>query len=90
MKEETMAGPAYCAAAWPVRTKMPAPMMAPMPSAVRLTGPSARLRLLIGQHLGLQVGDASAAKQIHAGNFSLFCGCLMKRPPAEVKQMKRK
>src|SRR5579859_1428999 len=39
-----MAAPAYCAAAWPVSTKMPAPMMAPMPSVMRLMGPSARLR----------------------------------------------
>ena len=38
-----MAGPAVCAAAVPVSTKMPAPMMAPMPSIVRLSAPSARL-----------------------------------------------
>src|SRR5436309_16130477 len=36
------AGPACSAAAWPVSTKMPAPMMAPMPSVMRLSGPSAR------------------------------------------------
>src|SRR5437870_12008646 len=36
------AGPAYCAAAWPVSTKMPAPMMAPMPRVIRLSGVSAR------------------------------------------------
>ena len=30
-----MAGPAWLAAAVPVRTKMPVPMMAPMPSSVR-------------------------------------------------------
>ena len=35
-----MAGPAYCAAAVPVRTKMPAPMIAPMPIAVMLDRPS--------------------------------------------------
>ena len=35
-----MLGPAYCAAAVPVSTKMPAPMMAPMPMAVMLNGPS--------------------------------------------------
>src|SRR5678816_1726027 len=39
-----MAGPAYCAAAVPVRTKMPAPMIAPMPRRVRLRAPSDRLR----------------------------------------------
>src|SRR2546428_3355729 len=38
-----MAGPVYCAAASPVRTKMPVPMMAPMPSVTRLIGPSTRL-----------------------------------------------
>src|SRR6266550_3307032 len=36
------AGPACSAAAWPVRTKMPAPMMAPMPSVIKLSGVSAR------------------------------------------------
>jgi hypothetical protein len=38
-----MAGPASLAAARPVMTKMPAPMMAPMPSEVSETGPSTRL-----------------------------------------------
>src|ERR1017187_2887458 len=37
-----MAGPAKLAAAAPVSTKMPAPMIAPIPSATRLTGPRAR------------------------------------------------
>src|SRR5882762_1790161 len=36
------AGPACSAAAWPVSTKIPAPMMAPMPSVIRLSGVSAR------------------------------------------------
>src|ERR1700716_3186295 len=36
------AGPACSAAAWPVSTKMPAPMMAPMPNVIRFKGPSAR------------------------------------------------
>ena len=35
-------GPACAAAAWPVSTKMPVPMMAPMPSRVRSIGPSTR------------------------------------------------
>ena len=39
-----MAGPALCAAACPVSTKIPAPMIAPMPSVIRLIGPSARFR----------------------------------------------
>ena len=42
-KERTIAGPAYCAAALPVSTKMPAPMIAPMPSIVRFVAESARL-----------------------------------------------
>src|SRR5215470_7917356 len=40
-----IAGPAYCAAADPVKTKMPAPMIAPIPKVTRLIGPSARFRL---------------------------------------------
>ena len=40
--ESTSAGPANCAAAVPVITKMPAPMIAPTPSVVRLNGPSVR------------------------------------------------
>src|SRR6266567_9001138 len=39
----TTPGPANCAAAWPVKTKMPAPMMAPIPRVIRWNGPSARL-----------------------------------------------
>src|SRR5512144_378109 len=38
------AGPAYNAAAWPVSTKIPAPMTAPTPSVTRLKGPRVRLR----------------------------------------------
>ena len=38
-----MAGPAWFAAAVPVSTKMPVPMMAPMPSSVR--SQAVRLRL---------------------------------------------
>src|SRR5690554_5125184 len=40
--ERTSAGPAYWAAAVPVNTKMPVPMIAPMPMEIRLKGPSAR------------------------------------------------
>src|SRR3954470_5704731 len=43
MNESGTAGPAWSAAANPVRTKMPAPMMAPMPSMVRLVAVRARL-----------------------------------------------
>src|SRR3989442_4381359 len=42
--ESTIAGPACCAAASPVSTKMPVPMIAPMPSVTRLRGPSTRFR----------------------------------------------
>src|SRR5579872_2090842 len=38
-KDSTTAGPALSAAAMPVRENSPAPMMAPMPRATRLTGP---------------------------------------------------
>src|SRR5207245_1394698 len=41
-KERMRPGPALSCAASPVSTKMPAPMMAPTPRAVRLTGPSTR------------------------------------------------
>src|SRR5690349_17874420 len=42
MNESMMAGPAYPAAAWPVSTKMPAPMIAPMPSVIRFNALKAR------------------------------------------------
>ena len=37
MKEMTIEGPAYSFAARPVRVKIPAPMMTPMPKTVRST-----------------------------------------------------
>src|SRR5690242_20044846 len=43
--DRMIAGPACSAAAWPVITKMPPPITAPMPSAVRPQGPSVRFRL---------------------------------------------
>jgi hypothetical protein len=42
--EMTIAGPALAAAVWPLSTKMPVPMIAPMPSATRLSDPSMRRR----------------------------------------------
>src|SRR5664279_2101127 len=45
MNERTMAGPAKFAAAVPVKTKMPAPMIAPMPRRTRLVAVRERLRL---------------------------------------------
>src|SRR5580692_1404922 len=41
--DSTTAGPALSAAAWPVSTKIPVPMMAPTPSSMRSIAPSARL-----------------------------------------------
>src|SRR6185437_10402483 len=46
MNDRTTAGPAFCAATCPVSTKMPVPMIAPMPSVVRFRAPSTRFRLL--------------------------------------------
>src|SRR6266481_388713 len=45
MYESMIAGPAYNEAAEPVSTKIPAPMMAPIPRVTRFIGPSARFRL---------------------------------------------
>ena len=50
-KEMTMAGPACCAAARPVSTKMPVPMMPPMPKAISDGMPRARTRRLVGSLL---------------------------------------
>src|SRR5690242_9728588 len=44
MKARITAGPACSAAAWPVITKMPPPMTAPIPNAVSPHGPSVRRR----------------------------------------------
>src|SRR5690348_13222706 len=44
MYDRMIAGPANCAAAAPVSTKMPAPMIAPIPSVMRLVAPKARFR----------------------------------------------
>src|SRR5512138_565885 len=44
MNERAIDGPAYWAAAAPVSTKMPAPMMAPMPSVVRFIALNVRFR----------------------------------------------
>ena len=46
MKEMTMAGPAWVAAATPVSTNMPVPMIAPMPNATSEGTPSARTKRL--------------------------------------------
>src|SRR5262245_66673467 len=44
MKPTVTPAPAWLAAAAAVRTNRPAPMIAPMPSAIRSKGPSVRLR----------------------------------------------
>jgi hypothetical protein len=43
--EMAMAGPAFWAAATPVRENSPAPMIAPIPKAMRFPGPSVRFSL---------------------------------------------
>src|SRR6478735_5867185 len=43
-KESAIAGPALVAAAWPVSTKMPAPMMQPIPREIRLHAESVRFK----------------------------------------------
>ena len=40
-----MAGPAFAAAACPVRTKIPVPMIAPTPSETSCAGPSTRFNV---------------------------------------------
>jgi len=47
-KDRAIAGPARVPAASPVSTKMPVPMITPMPIAVSCTGPSALRRLVPG------------------------------------------
>ncbi len=42
MKLSATAGPALVAACWPASTKMPTPMMPPMPMAVSCHNPSTR------------------------------------------------
>ncbi|OFX01263.1 MAG: hypothetical protein A3E78_17280 [Alphaproteobacteria bacterium RIFCSPHIGHO2_12_FULL_63_12] len=42
IKDTMMPGPAYSAAARPVRTKIPVPMMQPMPRRMRFQAPSVR------------------------------------------------
>jgi hypothetical protein len=49
--DSTSPGPAYWFAARPVRTKMPAPMMQPMPSAVSVTGSEHALQAVLAGHL---------------------------------------
>ncbi len=46
-KEITIAGPACCAAASPVSTKMPVPMIPPIPKAISDGMPRARNRVLL-------------------------------------------
>ena len=63
--ESTSAGPANCAAAVPVMTKMPAPMIAPTPSVVRLNGPSVRRSVSVCG-FGGQLADRLSCEEAHA------------------------
>ena len=77
----TMAGPALAAAACPVSTKIPAPMMLPIPSAVKLQRGQSPLernavvgRQLLGDGLGssgLKRRDWLRRPKIHHSNFLL-------------------
>ena len=69
-----MAGPAFSAAALPVSTKMPAPMMAPMPSATRFVAVRVRLS---GTPSWATIAWASAS---FARESSVLIDCLAKSP----------
>ena len=56
-----MAGPACWAAARPVSTKMPVPMMPPMPMAMSAPGPSERLSFCAFGFLR-QLGDRNGGE----------------------------
>src|SRR3954471_8043026 len=77
MYESMIAGPAYCAAAAPVRTKMPAPMMAPIPNVTRFTGPKARFRLCsptsLASRISMSRGLVANKLAIHSPKL-LNCG----------------
>src|ERR1043166_7125502 len=66
--EMMIAGPALAAAVWPLSTKMPGPMIAPMPRGTRLSEPSTRGRpwpvreLSISRSIGLVVNRPIAAR----------------------------
>ena len=76
MNESTIAGPACWAAARPVSTKMPVPMMPPMPIAVSATGPSD----LRSSPLSLSAARSCDGFRPRAGS-SALTGCLW-RPAA--------
>ena len=69
-KETITAGPASWAAARPVITKMPAPMMQPTPSDVSATGPSTRCR---------RCSPAISASSISRSFLANMCFQLMRR-----------
>ena len=60
-----MAGPAFSAAASPVRLKMPAPMIAPMPSVVRFVAESVRFSSFVS------ASAFSAAIDLRAHRFAI-------------------
>jgi len=53
-----MAGPAYFAAACPVRTKIPAPMIAADAQRREIDRAEHAFEALVSQRLGLQIGHA--------------------------------
>src|SRR5450755_3652190 len=76
-KLRATAGPAWSAAAWPVSTKIPAPMMAPMPSVMRLTGPRERLSVFSPTSLASLVS-------VERGLVARSLGIGQEHPPVKV------
>src|SRR5262245_11508425 len=70
--EIRMPGPASLAATRPVITKIPAPMMAPMPSEVRPIGPRARRRRLSPSASALRVSSDLVANSCRKNNMNVL------------------
>src|SRR5262245_49390927 len=76
--EMTIAGPALAAAVWPLSTKMPVPMIAPMPRATRLSEPRTRRRpwpaceVATSWSIGLVV-NRPIAPRLGAGSRGTLC-----------------
>ena len=66
-----MAGPAWAAAAWPVRTKMPVPMMAPMPSVGQIERPEHALELASPPAPRLQLVDGFGGEERHGATMAV-------------------
>src|SRR5262245_53176685 len=61
MNDKAMAGPALAAAACPVSTKMPAPMIAPTPRAMRLTADKVRFSGMLSWVVSAWTSGSSAS-----------------------------